>query len=540
MLRLAGYATVTIPGLILCVGALGMAALAAYARRRRDFPGRPEFVRMMLAAAWWSVAAALENFALAPESKVFWAEMAWPGIVAAPTFWAMFVWIYCRGERGVRSPLIRAVAWGLPSVAWGLALSNDLHRQIYHTATPMGTLPGAPILYEHGPLFFVIVAFCYLCLLLGLLATVAAAQWAPSIHRRRYLGLLVAAVIPCFSNVGYVSGVFYLFGFDPTPFCFLLTGGVFFWLVERGRLFSLPPVALRPLLDGLPDAVLVLDDDGTVVEANAAALPLAAVEGASPVGHPLPPALAEALAPLLERGEAEVEGELCLGLGDRSHEVRIRTLWYDGNRLGRMLVLNDITRRKEAELRLTEELKANQVLQERLRDRANRDLLTGLHNRNFLQEMRDSLLAEVRAGRGPLTAVMIDLDHFKELNDTWGHPVGDACLRATAHFLEDRVRHDDLIVRIGGEEILVLLPQTSARQALAGVERWRADYCARPMILRGQAVEVSFSAGIAESSSAEADWDQLILRADQALYRAKGNGRNRVCLWRDEAFPSTK
>ncbi len=534
MLRWAGYATVTIPGAILCAGALGMAALAVHARRRPDFPGRPEFVRMMLASVWWSVAAAFENFALAPESKVFWAEMAWPGIVAMPTFWAMFIWIYCRGERGLRSPLIRAVAWGLPPIAWGLALSNDLHHQIYRTATPMGDAPGAPILYEHGPLFFVIVAFCYFCLLFGLLATIAAAQWAPSAHRRRYLWLLVAAVIPCFSNIGYISGAFYLFGFDPTPFCFLFTGSVFFWLVERRRLFSFLPVALRPLLDGLPDAVLVLDDDGTVVEANAAALPLATADGASPVGRPLLPALAEALAPLLRQDAAEVEGELCLGLGDRSHEVRIRPLQHAGHRLGRMLVLKDITRRKEAERRLTEELKANRALQERLRDQANRDLLTGLRNRNFLQGARDALLAEVRAGHGPLAAVMIDLDHFKQLNDTWGHPVGDACLRATAHFLEGRVRHDDLIVRIGGEEILVLLPLTSAQQAASGVERWRADYCAQPMILQGQAVGVSFSAGVAECSAADADWDQLILRADQALYRAKGGGRNRVCVWRHQ------
>ncbi len=534
MLRLADYATVTIPGAILCAGAFGMAALAVLARRRPDFPGRREFIRMMLAAVWWSVAAAFENFVLAPDSKVFWAEMAWPGIVATPTFWAMFVWIYCRGERGLNGAPIRAVVWGLPLVAWGLALSNDLHRQIYRTATPMGDAPGAPILYEHGPLFFIIVAFCYFCLLLGLLAAIVAAQWAPSVYRRRYFGFLVAALIPFFGSIGYVSGVFYLFGFDPTPFCFLLTGGVFFWQVERRRLFSLPPVALRPLLDGLPDAVLVLDDDGTVVEANAAALPLASADGASPVGRPLLPALAETLAPLLQRGEADVESELRLGSGDRIHEVRIRPLSHQGRWLGRMLVLKDITRRKEVERRLTEELKANRALQERLHDQANRDLLTGLRNRNFLHGVRDALLAEVRAGRGPLAAVMIDLDRFKELNDTWGHPAGDACLRATALFLKGRVRHDDLIVRIGGEEILVLLPQTSAQQAAAGVERWRADYCAQPMILRGQAVGVSFSAGIAECFGAGADWEQLILRADQALCQAKGGGRNRVCLWREE------
>jgi len=91
--------TLIFPGLIVSGGALGLAILAWHARRRPDFPGRREFVRAMLAASWWSAAAAGENFALAPADKVFWAEMAWPGIIAAPMFWMMFVWTYCRGEK---------------------------------------------------------------------------------------------------------------------------------------------------------------------------------------------------------------------------------------------------------------------------------------------------------------------------------------------------------------------------------------------------------------------------------------------------------
>jgi len=490
----------------------------------------------MLAAVWWSVAAAWENFALAPSDKVFWAEMAWPGIVAAPMAWTMFVWTYCRGERGVRIPLLRGLFWVLPLAVWALALSNDSHHLIYRTATPMGPEPGAPILYDHGTLFFAIVAPVYLCMLFSLMPVVSAAQWAPGIHRRHYFGFLAAVLIPCLGNVVYVTGAVYLFGFDPTPFGFLVTGAVFLWLVERRQLFSLLPIALRPLLDGLPDAVLVLDDADMVVEANAAARILA--EPGPLIGRPLPGALAAGLHPLLDHPGPDKVGEIRLDpAGDRCHEARIRPLTHKGRRIGRVIVLSDITRRKQIERRLTEQLDANLKLQEQLRDRANRDGLTGLYNRNFLEGVRDPLLAEAHAGRGTLAVAMLDLDHFKELNDTWGHLTGDAVLRATAQFLEAQARHDDLIIRIGGEEILILFPHTTAGQAAAGVERWRAAYGARPMLLRERSIPVSFSAGIAAYPDDAPTWDLLLSRADQALYRAKGEGRNRVCRWEEAEDP---
>lgn len=522
--------TLIFPGLILSGGALGLAMLAWHARRRPDFPGRREFVRAMLAASWWSAAAAGENFVLAPADKVFWAEMAWPGIIAAPMFWMMFAWTYCRGEKELRTPLVRVLTWVLPLAAWALALSNDLHHQIYEAATPMGPGPGAPILYDHGPLFFVITFIVYVCMLVSLTVVVVAAQWAPSIHRWHYIGFLAAVLIPSVGNVGYVSGVFYLFGFDPTPFCFLISGGVFFWLVERRQLFSLLPIALRPLLDGLPDAVLVLDEDGTVVEANSTARALGTP--APRVGFPLPEAMAAALRPLLEHADPDEVREIRLDPeGDRCHEGRIRPL---DRRIGRMIVLSDITHRKAVEQRLTEQLHANMELQEQLREQANRDLLTGLYNRYFLEEVRDPLLAVARPGMESLVVAMLDLDHFKRLNDTWGHLMGDAVLRATAHFLESQVRQDDLIIRVGGEEILILLPNTTIRQAAAAVERWRAAYCAQPMVLRGQSVAVSFSAGIAAYPEDAASWDMLLSHADQALYQAKKAGRNCVRLWRGD------
>ncbi|MBN2751402.1 MAG: diguanylate cyclase, partial [Rhodospirillaceae bacterium] len=461
-----------------------------------------------------------------------WAEMAWLGIVAAPLLWMMFVWTYCRRETGRHTPLIRSLIWGLSLTVWAVALSNDHHHLIYRTATPIGPNLGTPILYDHGPLFIAITVPIYLCMLFSLGITITTARDASVIHRRHSFGFVVAVLIPLLGNLSYVTGQFYLFGFDPTPFCFLLTGAVFFWLVERRQLFSLLPIALRPLLNSLPDAILVLDDADRVVETNPAAQMLTIP--APQIGHLLPDVMAAVLNPLLAYPDPDKVSEIHLNPDDRRcHEVRIRWLSHKTHRMGRVVVLRDITHRKEIERCLTEQLTANMKLQEQLRNQANRDPLTGLCNRNFLESVRDTLLTETRLGHESLAVAMIDLDHFKNLNDTWGHMMGDAVLRATAHFLETQARDDDLIIRIGGEEILILLPHTTAEQAEAGIERWRAAYCAQPMILRGQSIPVSFSVGIASFPDNASTWDLLLSRADEALYQAKNAGRNRVCLWQN-------
>jgi len=512
-------------------GGLALLLLAWRGWRLPPFPGQIEFTCSQLGAAWWSIAASIENMAAALTAKVFWAEMAWPGIIGTPLFGAMFAWAYCKGEDRFRtrgSAILSITALG---VVWAMALSNDWHGLIYLSTTPASDAPGAPVIYGHGPLFYVIIVALYLLMLFSLVTVADTAQRAPRLYRRHYFGFALALLFPWIANIGHLTGTIMPFGFDATPFSFILTGVVFYWLISRRQLFVLLPIGLRPLLDSLPDAVMVLNDQGHVVEANAAAALLAAPHAL--VGK----CLTEVLPIPIPETEESADGNREIGIrsdhgGERQFEVRIRRLSYKTRSIGRVIVLTDITHRKTIEHRLTEQLARNQALQMKLREQANRDLLTGLHNRHFLEEVRPALLAE--AASRPLTAVMIDLDHFKSLNDSWGHLVGDEVLRNVARFLETHARQNDIIIRTGGEEILILLPDTEEPLAAAVVERWRASFAAQPITARDRTLMVTFSAGIASFPGPDASWDDMIQRADQALYRAKDQGRNRICRWEDE------
>jgi diguanylate cyclase (GGDEF)-like protein len=521
---------INLPGVIL-LAAGGVAVLLAWRGKTLPaFPGQADFVHTVLAITWWCLAAAFENLALTPAAKLLWAEMAWPGIMATTLSWGLFIWAYCQGEDRRKSLGARWFLSSVPLAVWVLALTNPWHGLIYLAARPAGQTPGAPLVYTHGAAFFPIAACVYLGMLFSLVVVLQAAQQAPRLYRGQYLILALAMLLPWIGNIGYVTGTFMVFGFDGTPFAFLLTCGLFYRQISRRLSFVLPPIVQRTLLDALPDAVMVLDSGATVIEANSAAARLVGMPAL--VGSPLSALPLAGLPTTLASADSDGLTEIGLNCPDERHfVVRSLPLLYKQRRVGCVVVLTDITDRKLAEQRLHEQLEANLALQRRLHEQAMRDLLTGLHNRHFLEDVRRDLLSGAEAAGKPLTAVLLDLDKFKSLNDTWGHAAGDEVLRATARFLRAHARQDDVLVRFGGEEILILLPGSPAQQTHRRVDQWREEFAALPITARSQALHMTFSAGLASFPAEAATWDELIERADAALYQAKKEGRNRVCRW---------
>lgn len=165
------------------------------------------------------------------------------------------------------------------------------------------------------------------------------------------------------------------------------------------------------------------------------------------------------------------------------------------------------------------------------------DVLTGWNNRRYLAVRLVEELARARRDRTRLVCLMLDVDHFKRVNDTYGHAAGDAVLRELAQRIESQVRASDVAARYGGEEFVVLLPDTNVDAAQRLAERIRAAIAGSPVALpNGEPITITASIGIAEVAPAQADrdlktlGDSLIARADVALYAAKSAGRDRVMV----------
>ena len=156
------------------------------------------------------------------------------------------------------------------------------------------------------------------------------------------------------------------------------------------------------------------------------------------------------------------------------------------------------------------------------------DPLTGLHNRRYLDSHLQTLFERAMSRRRPLSLMITDIDRFKSVNDAFGHDGGDEVLREFARRLRKNVRGIDLACRFGGEEFVVVMPDTDAAVAETVAERVRAEITGKPFVVGGQPVSITVSVGVSSLKGGPDTAADLLKRADVALYEAKTSGRNKV------------
>ncbi len=182
----------------------------------------------------------------------------------------------------------------------------------------------------------------------------------------------------------------------------------------------------------------------------------------------------------------------------------------------------------------------NAMNHERLKRAGLTDMLTGVHNRRYFEHRCQIEVSQARRYQHDLACLFLDLDHFKSVNDRFGHAAGDTVLQGIAHIIQSQLRAGDTVARFGGEEFVILLPQAPAQHARDIAERIRLSIAAKPLALpHGESIAVSVSIGLAMLPSGHLSGEsagltqQLVSAADQALYRAKEAGRNKVVCARD-------
>ncbi|MGI4845227.1 MAG: diguanylate cyclase [Janthinobacterium lividum] len=197
---------------------------------------------------------------------------------------------------------------------------------------------------------------------------------------------------------------------------------------------------------------------------------------------------------------------------------------FDADGPAYCLIVRDITDKREAS--------------ERRRREAFGDYLTGLANRRAFFEAAEQELSRSMTVPRPTAVIAIDADHFKAINDRYGHPGGDAVLQHLAAILGETFREVDVAARIGGEEFAVLLPSTDLARAAVVAERLRSSVASQTVHFNGERIRYTVSLGVASLDDGHGGIDLLLRRADQALYAAKRAGRNRVERWRPEMASS--
>ena len=515
--------------------AAGLLAVAGWAGERRRFPGRRAFVAVTLVMAGWIAISVVEHAAVDAGCKGTVALFSWLFIQFQPPLYALFMYQYVNSEMRLRAPWQRALMAAPSVVVVALAWSNGWHGLFYGPGTALGPpLAGLPRLqFDYGPLFYSAIFLSYVWMVLAAVLVLRGLRAARPDQRSQWLVFLTIMGVPMAANLAYILGGWRFLGVDPTSSAFAVAVAGFAWLIGRHQLFAVVPLARRLLFAELPDPVLVLDGERRVVEANQAAL---RIEHQEPeLDAPL--ASWPRLGPALQRHLDQDAAGTLLQLDDPPawFEVQQRTLGDAAHPVGALVQLHDVSQRHQAHQEAVRSLSAREselhqanAAQAQWREQALRDPLTGLLNRRALEEHHAERARLAAADGGALSLVLLDLDHFKRVNDTHGHATGDAVLRDFAATLRQGLRADDALFRIGGEEFALLIPGTGPEAAVRRVDALRERVSATR--LGGLPDTVTFSAGVSGLGPQAGSLDALLQAADQALYRAKRDGRNRTVM----------
>jgi diguanylate cyclase (GGDEF)-like protein len=173
----------------------------------------------------------------------------------------------------------------------------------------------------------------------------------------------------------------------------------------------------------------------------------------------------------------------------------------------------------------------NSTLFSEVQELAITDSLTKVNNRRRFFDLAEQEFERSRRYNRPLSLIMLDIDHFKRVNDTYGHAAGDTVLERLAQLCQKSLREVDVFARYGGEEFVILLPETTSIEAQLTAERIRQLVARTPIEITGDSLTITISFGIVELDKDCKNVEELLDRSDQAMYASKRNGRNRVSIW---------
>lgn len=498
-------------------GALFFVCLLAI--RKRSTSGLPAILLALagLFVAIYDIGYAMEINTVDIAETFFWVRFQHWGIQLITPTWFLFA-LLIMGKKKRISPYSIALLFLLPIIA--LAASQTLGAANLLHPNP-GLAEGellSRFVYDRGWAIYLVTIMQTSLLIASLLLFAKSLAKGFPIPRNQSAIYLLGTALPLASSIAYNFGLT-PHNADTTPLVLGLSVMLFMIGFFKVGLLDIVPLARDVIFEGQGDGVLVIDRRGRLTDSNQGMRSiLPALENTESgtsardtfIGH-------SALEELLDRDPpSAIEYEVATASGSRIFHVTSAQLHgASGKSLGKLLTFHDVTEMKE--------------LQRRLETMATHDELTGLYNRRYLNDFAAREIDTARSDNGDFSAIMLDLDYFKRINDTYGHAAGDLVLVAVAKACQRSLRHDDVIGRFGGEELLVLLPKTAAEAAGFVAEKLRITIESCRVPYDGQTIGVTASLGVASLSPACATLKDLLIAADMALYKAKDSGRNRVC-----------
>ena len=505
--------------LALIAGALVSTFLGIYAWKKiKDAPGVKFFCMAAFLAAFFSVAYAFELTSVSLEMIMFWVAVEYAVIPFLP----VAVLLMCVDYAGRKLPKwVYVILLGIPLTTIILQWTNSFHH-LYYTSVGLRGGTAHPVAeLEGGPWFWVHSFFLYICFLASVGILIWKLQKGSFRFQIQLSLMIIGLLIPPAASIFYLNGWSGGIDLGPVSICisFLLQGAALLWF----QMFDVVPIARETVFENLEEGVMVLNKNNMVVDYNRMMKTILPSLTVHTIGQPVKEITGpnEGLAAIILSAQA-CDYTLVQNGQTLHFHIRFAPLYNKKSEIaGKVITFSNVTERVRMEKQMQ---KLAQI-----------DGLTGMLNRSFFLNEVEAVCRQLKEG-GNITMIIFDVDHFKRVNDTFGHEAGDHVLTSLSRTVREKMRPQDLLARYGGEEFIVFLPHTSLLEARERAEAIRAAIEKTDVLVEGKPLRITSSFGLShariQAGAAASPVQMLIREADQALYTAKRNGRNCVKVFK--------
>lgn len=495
--------------------------MISYALHRKKTPLVVSFALLCVSVFIYTFGALMEFNSYTLEQMLFWHQVQYFALPFLPTLW-LLLWVYFAELIPRRVPAWIAGLFVFPLATFVVRLTNGRHALFYRGAMVNAVGQLRILRLAQGPWYLVHSFYSILCFLVALGIYLLWLKKTPPEQRPGYHMFLVSASLPFVGLILILLDVGAL-GIDYAVLLIPLSMGLLLRALSRYDLLTVRSLGRDAVFEHNRDLTLVFDNRSRLVDCNAAARHWFPELKQCLQNEPADRILCQDH-PLLELLRTQNSQDIELTLEDTSccFSARVSGITGPGSRqVGRLVSLVDVTTRKQQEAALKDSERKLRVL-------ARTDELTGLCNRSRFMELGRQAVSRKADSGTELSLLMIDIDHFKRVNDTFGHGAGDEALRSLGQWLTDGFGQGAVCGRLGGEEFGVLVEGLDRSRVMEQAEVFCSQVAGRVIDYEDSQIQLTVSIGLDDGKAGNLTLETMLRNADRALYRAKEQGRNRV------------
>jgi diguanylate cyclase (GGDEF)-like protein len=469
------------------------------------------FILSQLCALGFLIFNTLELITISPELTILFMKTSFIFLVLLPPVWLVFSLHY------IGHPL-RKIGWVLFILPIATLVLIWMNESLHWFWTDYQFIPIKGMLAirtEYGFWFMVNVLYSHTISISGTIILLFHFTNFPKVFRHQTRLIIFGVSFPVLYNLISILRILPIQK-DFSPIALAIPAIAFTVSIFRYQLMDLSPVSRASVVEYLQDGIIIVDKKCRILDINHVARELIQIEDVEPIGLGL-----HAYFPDWDEIQVDEspppERDIFFCINGKEHKFKLLVSSFNEDKI---LVFRDVTETEK--------------IIEDMQSLAASDSLTGLFNRQHLYEMGEKAFGLAVRYRRPLSILLIDVDRFKKINNRYGHSMGDEVLCTISKHLQQNLRKADILARYGGDEFIILLPETELEYALVLSERLRKEINEISFAGKDSSFNITLTIGISSLSDPEpvVSFEGLFDKADKALYQAKRRGRNQSLLWK--------